>query len=118
MQCEPLRQGYLRHRQIGQAEGAVATLARKMGMQVAHGTGTGLAAMAMLGTKGILLLTASILDHVDEVMGLEEGERAEDAGLVDRMEPGLQVRQRKGDPTVVQRAEHQQAHCRGTDVTQ
>ena len=116
MEHEAFGQRHRRHRQSAQAEGASATLAAEMGVEVGEALVMLLAAVAVGRTEGILHLPRAIVDSMHQVVRKEKRERAKHARTVDRAEQAFQVAQSEGTVGLGEGLEHQQAVGRGFDV--
>lgn len=103
--------------QIAKAEGAFATFAVEVCVQVRHPRVQVLAAAAVGLAEGIFHLPRTVIDGVDKVMLEEECERAEDRRLIDRAQTCLEIRERECTGGGLQRAQYEYpVGCRA-DVT-
>ena len=85
-----------RYTAVAQAESAAAVFAEEVGMEVAKVLVDGFAAVAIGWAEGILRLSRPVVDRMDEVVGEEEREGTEYAGLIDRQHSSLKVGEGKG----------------------
>ena len=101
---------------IGQAEGAVATLANEVQVQIRRIVGRRFAAMAVVGAEGVLHLSRAVLDMVHQMVLGEGGEGAKHRAALHRAQPRFAVGERKGATCVEQRAQYQQPCGGGTNA--
>ena len=92
---------------IGQAEGAVTTLANEVQVQIRRIVGGRFAAMAVVGAEGVLHLSRAVLDMVHQMVLGEGGEGAKHRAALHRAQPRFAVGERKGATCVEQRAQYQ-----------
>ena len=109
LNAESVRVGYIRNWGILQAEGTVAYLTMEMDVAVIIGLTMGMAELVAYA------LTA-VINLMQQVMVLEEAERAEYAGLVNGVNGVLQLGHGDGVMAVGQRLEYDKAVCRGLDA--
>ena len=101
---------------IGQAEGAVTTLANEVQVQIRRIVGRRFAAMAVVGAEGVLHLSRAVLDMVHQMVLGEGGEGAKHRAALHRAQPRFAVGERKGATCVEQRAQYQQPCGGGTNA--
>lgn len=101
---------------IGQAEGAVTTLANEVQVQIRRIVGRRFAAMAVVGAEGVLHLSRAVLDMVHQMVLGEGGEGAKHRAALHRAQPRFAVGERKGAIRVEQRAQYQQPCGGGTNA--
>lgn len=101
---------------IGQAEGAVATLANEVQVQICRIVGGRFAAMAVVGAEGVLHLSRAVLDMVHQMVLGEGGKGAKYRAALHRAQPRFAVGERKGATCVEQRAQYQQPCGGGTNA--
>lgn len=103
---ESLRQVDLGDSRFVEAEGTVAELAIEVGVLVVNG------AFVVAVADFVFQHAAAVLDGVDEVVLLEQGERAEYGAAVGRLHAVFQFAQRKRLPGLLQLLVDEQAHGR------
>ena len=101
---------------IGQAEGAVATLANEVQVQIRRIVGRRFAAMAVVGAEGVLHLSRAVLDMVNQMVLGEGGKGAKHRAALHRAQSRFAVGERKGATCVEQRAQYQQPCGGGTNA--